>query len=297
MSKNLRGSLILLVTAMIWGFAFVAQSEGMEKIGALTFQSSRMLLAAAFLWPASLISFAAKKKREPSERFLDKKTVFAGCVCGVLLCFASALQQIGIAHTSVGHAGFLTALYILIVPILGIFLGKKVGLRLWVCIALAVAGLFLLCMTDEGFAMSKGDVLALLGSLGFSFHIIAIDKFAADTDGVRVSAIQMTVAGAISLIAAFIFEEPVFADILASWQSIAYAGVLSCGVAYTLQIIGQKYASPTVASIIMSLESVFAVVGGALLLSQIPTLFEGIGCTLMFAATVIAQLPARKKMI
>ena len=296
MNKNLRGAAILLLTAIIWGFAFVAQSEGMDKIGAMTFQASRMLLASLVLLPTAL--FFDKLRRSPADKkqkFLDKKTLLAGIACGFLLFGASALQQIGIAYTSVGHAGFLTALYILIVPVLGIFTGKKPGARIWFCIVLALAGLYLLCLTGEGFSMSLGDVLVTLCAFVFALHIITVDKLAGELDGVKVSFVQMTFAGLLSLVCAFIFEEPNIADIAASALPIAYAGVLSCGVAYTLQIIGQKYAEPTVASIIMSLESVFAVIGGALLLLDVPSLPELAGCALMFAATVISQLPERKK--
>lgn len=295
MKNNLRGSIILLITAIIWGFAFVAQSEGMEKIGPFTFQATRMLLAAIVLFPASCVSYKLKKKQNENERFMDKKTLLAGVICGLFLFTAAALQQIGIQYTSVGHAGFLTALYILIVPLLGIFAGKKISVRLWGCIALAIVGLYLLCMTGEGFSMSIGDILVTLCALVFSFHILTVDKLAKGLDGVRISMIQMLVAGLISLVCMFIFEEVQISNILSSWLPIAYAGVLSCGAAYTMQIIGQKYASPTVASIIMSLESVFAVLGGALILVQIPSLLEAIGCTLMFAATVISQLPEKQK--
>lgn len=295
MNKNLRGGAILLLTAIIWGFAFVAQSEGMEKIGALTFQASRMLLAALVLLTTALVFHkAGEKKNGEKAAFMDKKTLLVGIVCGFFLFGASALQQMGIAHTSVGHAGFLTALYILIVPVLGIFTGKKVGSRIWLCIALALAGLYLLCMTGEGFSMSLGDVLVTLCAFVFALHIIAVDKLAGALDGVKVSLVQMAFAGLLSLACAFIFEEPNISDIAASWLPIAYAGVLSCGVAYTLQIIGQKYTEPTVASIIMSLESVFAVLGGAVLLAQFPTLPELAGCALMFAATVISQIPSKK---
>ncbi len=295
MKKNLRGGVILLLTAIIWGFAFVAQSEGMEKVGALTFQASRMLLASLVLLPTAFIFHKSREKKSGVKTaFLDKRTLIVGTVCGFFLFAASALQQIGIAYTSVGHAGFLTALYILIVPVLGLFTGKRVGARIWLCILLALAGLYLLCMTGEGFAMSTGDMLVTLCAFVFALHIIAVDKLAGSLDGVKVSFVQMSFAGLLSLVCAFIFEEPHFADIAASWVPIAYAGVLSCGVAYTLQIIGQKYTEPTVASIIMSLESVFAVLGGALLLSEIPTWWELAGCTLMFAATVISQIPSKK---
>ena len=296
MNKNLRGALILLLAAIIWGFAFVAQSEGMEKIGAFTFQASRMLLASLVLLPTSLIfSKIRERSTGKKEPFLDKKTLLAGMACGFFLFAATALQQIGIAYTSVGHAGFLTALYLLIVPLLGIFTGKRVRARIWLCILLALVGLYLLCMTGEGFSMSLGDVLVTLCAFVFALHIITVDKLAQELDGVKVSFVQMTFAGLISLFCAFVFEEPRIADIASSWLPIGYAGVLSCGVAYTLQIVGQKYAEPTVASIVMSLESVFAVLGGALLLSQIPSLFELAGCALMFTATVISQLPEKKK--
>jgi len=295
MKNNFRGSIILLLTAMIWGFAFVAQSEGMDKIGPFAFQAARMLLAGLVLLPVSLVSYNVRKKKDESERFLDKKTLFAGMICGVFLFAAAALQQIGILYTSVGHAGFLTALYILIVPLLGLFAGKKVGGRLWFCIALALVGLYLLCMTGEGFSMSVGDILVTLCALVFSFHILAVDKFAKGLDGVRISMIQMLTAGLISLACTFIFEEPSVSAILSSWLPIGYAGVLSCGVAYTMQIIGQKYASPTVASIIMSLESVFAILGGAIILSQIPSAYEAVGCLLMFTATIVSQLPEKTK--
>ena len=296
MNKNLRGALILLLAAIIWGFAFVAQSVGMENVGAFTFQASRMLLASLVLLPTALIfSRAREKSTGKKEPFLDKKTLLAGMACGFFLFGAASLQQIGIAYTTVGHASFLTALYLLIVPLLGLFMGKKVGARIWLCIALALAGLYLLCMTGEGFSMSLGDVLATLCAFVFALHIITVDKFASGLDGVKISFVQMTFAGLISLICAFIFEEPRIADIAAAWLPIAYAGVLSCGVAYTLQIVGQKYAEPTVASIVMSLESVFGALGGALILLQLPSLPELAGCVLMFAATVISQLPEKKK--
>lgn len=293
--KNLIGGGILLIAAIIWGFAFVAQSEGMEKVGAFTFQATRMLLAALVLLPTSLVFDKIREKNSGKRRvFMDKKTLFAGMVCGVFLFGAASLQQIGIMYTSVGHAGFLTALYLLLVPVLGLFMGKKVGARIWFCIALALVGLYLLFMTGEGFSVSLGDVLVMLCALVFAFHIIAVDKLAGELDGVKVSLVQMAFAGLVSLVCALIFEEPNVSDIAASWLPIAYAGVLSCGVAYTLQIVGQKYAEPTVASIVMSLESVFAVLGGMIFLFDIPSLTEFAGCALMFAATIISQLPERK---
>ena len=296
MNKNLRGAAILLLAAIIWGFAFVAQSVGMENVGAFTFQASRMLLASLVLLPTALILGKIREKSTgKKEPFLDKKTLLAGMACGIFLFGAASLQQIGIAYTTVGHASFLTAMYLLIVPLLGIFTGKKVGARIWFCIALAIVGLYLLCMTGEGFSMSLGDVLSTLCAFVFALHIITVDKLASGLDGVKISFVQITFAGLISLICAFIFEEPSLGGIASAWLPIAYAGVLSCGVAYTLQIVGQKYAEPTVASIVMSLESVFGALGGALILHQIPSLYGFAGCALMFSATVISQLPENKK--
>lgn len=292
MNKNLRGVAILLLTAIIWGVAFVAQSE--TRVGAFTFQASRMLLAAAVLLPTAIIFQKIRKKNTGKcEKFMDKPTLLAGMACGALLFVAASLQQFGIERTTVGHAGFLTALYLLIVPLLGIFTGKKIGLRLWGCILLALVGLYLLCMTEEGFAMSFGDVLLVLCAFVFSLHIITVDKLTGALDGVKISLVQMTFAGLTSLVCALIFEEPTIAGICDSWLTIAYAGVLSCGVAYTLQIVGQKYAEPAVASIVLSLESVFALLSG-IFIAQIPSLYELAGCVLMFAATVISQLPSKK---
>lgn len=295
MSKKLRGAILLLLTATIWGFAFVAQSEGANSMGSLTFLAARTFLAVIALLPVSLISFNIRKKLYPNERFFDKKTVVAGVICGAIFCLASALQQIGIANTSVGHSGFLTALYLLIVPIIGLFFGRKVSPKLWACIALALIGLYFLCYTDEGLYINKGDIFVICSSFAFSAHILAIDKFSAGVDGVRVSLIQMFTACIFSSILAFIFEKPALSDLTGAWLPVLYAGVLSCGVAYTLQIIGQKYTHPTIASIIMSLESVFAVIGGMIFLKQIPSLHESIGCLLMFSATVISQLPSKKR--
>ena len=292
MSKQLRGSLILLVAAVIWGTAFVAQSEGMNSVGPFTFQASRMLLAFLSLLPVAAAVHMYRKKRgiEPPHRFLTPKLVGSAAISGVFLFIASSFQQVGMLYTSVGHAGFLTALYLLLIPILGLFFGKKVSFRLWLCSALALVGLGFLCMTSEGFSMGLGDVLMILAALFFSFQIMSLDLLSKNYDGVQYSAVQMLTAGLFSLICTFIFETPTLEGIGAAAFPIAYAGIMSCGVAYTFQVIGQKHTHPTVASIIMSLEGVFAVLGGAIILSQVPTTFEIVGCVLMFAATVISQV-------
>ncbi len=296
MSKQLRGSIILLVAAVIWGTAFVAQSEGMNSVGPFTFQASRMLLAFLFLLPvaAAVHMFRKKGGGELPHAFLPTKLIGSAAISGVFLFIASSFQQVGMLYTSVGHAGFLTALYLLLIPILGLFFGKKVSLRLWLCIALALVGLWFLCMTSEGFSMGVGDVLMILAALFFSFQIMSLDLLSKNYDGVQYSAVQMLTAGLLSLICTFIFETPTVEGIGAAAFPIAYAGIMSCGVAYTFQVIGQRHTHPTVASIIMSLEGVFAVLGGAVILAQVPTAFEIVGCVLMFAATVISQVGGEK---
>ncbi len=298
MLKNLRGSLFLLAASIIWGFAFTAQSTGMETIGPLTFQAVRMSLAAFFLVPLALIAGTVKKRRAPDNyiRPNGKKLFLSGAFCGVLLFFAAISQQIGIKYTSVGHSGFITALYLLIVPVLSLVIfRKKVAVRIWFCIAAALVGMYFLCLSGEDAGVSAGDLLVLVCAFLFAAHIITVDRVAALYDGVAISAIQMSVAAALSLIAMFIFEEPAIGDILVSWEELVYTGILSCGVAYTFQIIGQKHCAPTPAAIIMSFESVFAVLGGALFLNERLTDGEIVGCVLMFASIIVSQIDIKRK--
>ena len=295
-NSELKGNLLLMLTALIWGCAFVAQSVSMDYIGPFTFQSVRSLLGAAVLVQVFLILDAGKKKagtyQAPTGE--EKKTLLiAGIVCGCIMTVAANLQQIGIQYTSAGKAGFITAMYILIVPVLGLFLKKKVPGRIWLCILIAVVGLYLLSVTEGFSSISKGDVYVLLCALAFSFHIMAVDHYAPLVDGVRLSSIQFLICGVLSGILMFLFEEPNLENILNAAVPILYAGIMSCGVAYTLQIIGQKYTRPTIASLIMSLESVFAVLAGIVVLREIPTARETMGCVLMFLAIIIAQLPSR----
>lgn len=297
-NSELKGNLLLMLTALIWGCAFVAQSVSMDYIGPFTFQSVRSLLGAAVLVPVFLILDAVKKKagtyQAPTRE--EKKTLLiAGIVCGCIMTVAANLQQIGIQYTSAGKAGFITAMYILIVPVLGLFLKKKVPGRIWLCILIAVVGLYLLSVTEGFSSISKGDVYVLLCALAFSFHIMAVDHYAPLVDGVRLSSIQFLICGVLSGILMFLFEEPNLENILNAAVPILYAGIMSCGVAYTLQIIGQKYTRPTIASLIMSLESVFAVLAGIVVLREIPTARETMGCVLMFLAIIIAQLPSRRE--
>lgn len=295
-SKELRGSLLLLVTAMIWGCAFVAQSVSMDYVGPYTFQVVRNLLGALALLP--LIVYSDHKKRRtgqpPMTADQEKQLWQGGIVCGVVLGVASNLQQIGIQFTTVGKAGFITALYILIVPILGLLFRKKVPIKVWGCIAVAVIGLYLLCM-QGGFSLSKGDTFVALCALVFSVHILVIDYYAVRVDGIKLSCLQFFIAGVTSLIPMVLWEQPTLQGIMGAWLPILYGGVCSSGIGYTLQVLGQRDTKPSVASLIMSLESVFSVLAGILLLGQVPSLREAIGCVLMFGAIVLAQLPERRK--
>ena len=297
---TMKNSLLLILTAFIWGVAFVAQSVGGDAVGCFTFNGVRSLIGALVLVP--VISFLDKQKKKElgEEKFLeqkgDKKTLIVGGICcGLMLCIASNFQQFGISFTTVGKAGFITAMYILIVPILGLFMKKKVGVKVWLGVVLATIGLYMLCMTSEKLSLSKGDLLVLVCAGFFSLHILIIDYFSPKVDGVRLSCIQFLVCGVISMVTAFIFETPNVTAILSGWLPILYAGVLSCGVAYTLQIVGQKNMDPTVASLILSLESVFSVLAGWVILNQKLSIRELSGCGLMFLAIILAQLPEKRK--
>ena len=297
---QMKNSLLLLLTAFIWGVAFVAQSVGGEAVGCFTFNGVRSLIGGIVLIPVIYFLDSQKKKELGEEKFLeqkgDQKTLMLGGICcGIMLCIASNFQQFGISFTTVGKAGFITAMYILIVPVLGLFMKKKVGKKVWLGVVLAMIGLYMLCITSESFSLSKGDFLVLICAGFFSLHILIIDYFSPKVDGVRMSCIQFFVCGAVSMGIAFIFETPSIRALLSGWLPILYAGVLSCGVAYTLQILGQKNMDPTVASLILSLESVFSVLAGWAILKQTLSLREFLGCILMFLAIILAQLPEKAK--
>lgn len=295
MSKNLKGSLMLLVAALIWGTAFVAQSVGMDYIGPFTFNGVRTLVGGIVLLPVIFfIDRSRRKNGVVTEETSNKKYIPGGIVCGLVLFGASSLQQVGIQYTTAGKAGFLTALYIVIVPIIGIFIGRKAGLKVWVSVLIALAGTYLLSV-QEGFSIGVGDTYCILCAVVFSFHILAVDKFAPITDAVKLSCVQFFTAGSISLVVALITENPQIADILRAWLPILYCGIMSSGVAYTLQIVGQRDTQPAVASIIMSLESVFSALAGWVILSEQLAPKELFGCVLVFAAVIITQLPSLKK--
>lgn len=293
---KMKNSLLLLLTATIWGVAFVAQSVSMDYVGSFTFNAVRNLIGAAVLLPVIWLTGSSKLPKASSgqKHQKDRKTLIAGGIsCGILLCLACNFQQFGIKYTTVGKAGFITACYIVIVPVIGLFLKKSCGPFIWGAVILALIGLYLLCIQD-GFSIGKGDLLVLICAFLFSFHILVIDHFSPLVDGVKMSCIQFFVCGILSGIPALIFEHPDIAGLFAARIPILYAGVMSCGVAYTLQIIGQKGMNPTVASLILSLESCISVLAGWIILGQRLSLRESIGCIIMFFAIILAQLPQKK---
>ena len=294
MKKQAISAAELLLTAFIWGVAFVAQSVGMDYIGPFTFICVRNIIGGLVLIP--LIFFLSKiDKTDRSEQEAGeykKNTLLGGICCGVFLCAASCFQQFGIMYTTVGKAGFITALYIIIVPILGIFLKKRVAGIVWLSSVIAIAGFYMLSISGQ-VSISKGDILVLIGALLFSFHILVIDYFSPRGNSVAISCIQFFTVSIICGILMFIFENPQIMDILEAYIPILYAGVMSSGVAYTLQIVGQKNMDPTVASLILSLESVFSALAGWMLLGQGLSTKELVGCGLVFTAVILAQLPQK----
>lgn len=294
-SNKIRQTLCPVLAALIWGTAFVAQSVGADYIGAFTFTAIRSFIGSAALLLVLLVISKFRKKESRSDA--DKKQyrkmlLLGGAVCGTLLAIATNLQQFGIADTSAGKAGFITALYIVLVPILGIFFRKKAPLSVWLSVAAAVIGLYLLCI-DESFSIAVSDLYLLLCAFVFAAHILAIDYFTRFVDGIELSCAQFIVVTIISAICMLIFEKPEISQISQCIGSLVYVGVFSSGVAYTLQIIAQKDANPTVVSLLLSLESVFAVIAGAIILSDTMSPREYIGCALMFAAVIVAQLPTK----
>lgn len=288
---------MLLAAAIIWGCAFVAQSEGMEVMGPFTYYAVRCYLGAVVLLPVIFASTLAKRKigayKEPTKAS-DKRLLIAGLACGGVMFVAAMFQQIGMAMgTGSGKAGFITAMYMLIVPIIGLFMKKRVRPIIWACLVVAAFGLYLLCMTD-GFSFETSDIVVFGCAVAFAFHIVVIDVFS-DVDGIKLSCLQLCVAAVLSTVFMFILEEPTWQQIKDGWLAIAYAGVMSSGVAFTFQVLAQKKTNPTMASLLMSLESVFAVLGGIVIQGDIPTTRETLGCVIMFAAIVVAQLDFPKK--
>ncbi|WP_418718022.1 DMT family transporter [Candidatus Allofournierella merdipullorum] len=295
MKQELKYLPVLALTALIWGVAFVAQSVGGEHVGPFTFNCVRSLLGGAVLLPMiPLLGRLSGNRREEAAPADRKNLWLGGALCGIILGLASSLQQWALEYASVGKAGFITALYIVIVPVLGIFFHRMPGAQVWLAVVVAVAGLYLLCWSG-GAALGPGEWMLFGCSALFSLHILVIDHFSPLVDGVKLSCIQFFVAGLFCAVPTLLFEKPAVSDVLAAWAPILYAGALSCGVAYTLQVVAQKHVEPTLASLTLSLESVFSVLAGWLLLHQTLTARELAGCALVFCAIVLAQLPSRKK--
>lgn len=296
--KNIKGSIFLLLAAIIWGTSFVVQKLGMNYVEPFTFGASRFLLGALVLliliFAFDFINKKNKKESNDNEKseenkYNKKDLIKGGILCGFALFFGASLQQWGIVYTTAGKAGFITTLYIVLVPVIGIFMRKKVDSYTWLGIILAVIGLYMLTI-KEGFSMEIGDAIVLAGTLFWAMHIIIVDTFAPKTESLKLSCVQFITAGTLSLISALIFENPTISAIIDCAFPILYAAIFVVGVAYTLQIIGQRYTNPTVASLLMSLESVFSAICGAIFLNESMTLKEIIGCILVFVAVLLTQI-------
>ena len=287
--KERNAALLLLLTSVIWGFAFVAQSVSSESIGPFAFNSIRMMIGAIVLLPVAVPRILKEKDQEGYW----KRTLLSGLLCGFLLISAAVTQQFGVALSGAGKGGFITSIYIILVPFISVLMGKRIDGRTWLAAAAALAGMYLLCLgSDEGIA--RGDIFLIICALLFSFHIIAIDKVGKNVDGVVLSMFQF-LAGSLIAAPGMLIESPGMDAILSAWLPIFYAGAFSCGIAYTLQVVGQKYVRPSHAVLLLSLESVWAAIGGALLLSERMSARESIGCALVFAAVIAAQLPSKAR--
>lgn len=299
--NQLRQVVFPILAAFIWGTAFVAQDLCADSIGAFAFNATRYFIAVLALLVVILISDKLKKTKPTltaqEKKAANKQLWLGGLCCGAALAIASNFQQAGlVAGTDAGKAGFITALYVVLVPVFGLFFKRKVSLPTWIAVVLSVVALYLLCIKGD-FSLAPGDLLVLVCAVCFAIHILVIDHFTAYCDGVKLSCLQFLFAGIISTICMFIFEDVDFAAILSCALPLLYVGIFSCGVGYTLQILAQKDSNPTVVTILLSLESVFAVIAGAIILKQQMTVREYIGCAIMFAAVILAQIqfPTRQK--
>lgn len=293
MKKQLRGSACLLLATFIWGTTFIAQSVGMDHIGPFTFQAVRCALAIIGLMPVIWL-FDKKDGKRFLTQWKDKKLWKAGLFCGIPLFLACNLQQVGIVYTTAGKAAFLTAMYIVLVPVLGLLLKRKISFMVPISVAIAVVGLYLLSFAGVS-GINIGDILLLGSALMFAVQILAVDHFAADTDSLRLNCLQAAVCAVGSAIITCFTEDVSVSNLLDCWFPLCYAGFLSMGAAYSFQIIGQKHVEPTTASLIMSMESVFAVLAGWLLLKETMTVQEALGCVLLFVAVFLSQIPVKAK--
>lgn len=292
MRKNdIKGMIILFLTALIWGSSFVAQSVGMEKVRAFTFNGIRTLMGALFLLLFLLIRKAVRKEGPLLTPSLLKKSL----ILGLVFLFASNLQQYAFYYSTAGKIAFITSLYMFFVPVIGLFIRRKSTVITWICVLVSIFGLYLLCMKGSDLSsINRGDLFALGCAFFYAIHILLVDRFVQDEDGIKLSCFQFFIAGTVTVLLMFIFEDPVISDICQAAKPLLYSGIMSCGVAYTFQILGQKYTSPVVASLIMSMESVFAVLAAALLLKEGMTVRESVGCLIMFGAIIISQLAEMK---
>lgn len=292
-NEQLKGSLLLLLGTAIWGCAFVAQSVAMDHIGPFTFQVGRSLLAVLVLAPVAAMFDRGKSGGSYCARWTDKKLWKTGLLCGLALFAASGLQQMGMVHTDPGKAGFLTAMYIVLVPVLGLFLGKRPPFVVWISVVVAVVGLYFLSWTGEG-GVNIGDIYLIGCALTYAVQITLVDRLSPGLDGVRLNCIQFLVVAVLSAVVMVFTETPTWAGVLACMGALLYTGVLSSAVGFTLQIFGQQRVSGERAALIMSLESVFAVLAGLVLLGQMLSGAETIGCVLVFAAVLLSQRPEKK---
>ena len=281
------GILLLTLTAFIWGLSFVAQSVGMKLIRPCTFQCIRSFMGAAVLIP---VVYLRLKKEGGGKIRITREMMKGGIQVGLVLTVACCLQQFAMVTADAGKAAFLTALYLVMVPLFSIFLGKKPSGQIWACVLISLFGVYLLSLSGGG-GIQTADILLLLCAVMYAVQILLVDYYVKKMDGIWISFVQLLVSGALTLPPTLLWEKPAWDAILAAGIPLLYAGVLTCGVAYTLQIVGQKYTPPTVATLVMSLESVFAMLGGVLILHQIPSLREGWGCVLVFAAVILSQIP------
>lgn len=290
LKQQIKGSIYLLIATIIWGSAFVAQSVGMDHVGPFTFQAVRSLLSLIAMFP---VIFLMDRRNPSKTKWTDRKLWKTGILCGLALFAASGLQQMGLIYTDAGKAGFLTAMYIVLVPILGLLFGRKVPGLVWVSVVIAVGGLYLLCGTGVS-GINFGDLLLIGCSAAFAVQITLVDRLGLELDGLKLNFVQFLVNAVLSAAVMLLTETPVMAHILACATPLLYTGILSSAVAYSLQILGQQKLEPAPASLIMSLESVFAVLSGWLLLNETMTTPELLGCGLMFLAVILSQLPAKK---
>ncbi|MBQ3378794.1 MAG: DMT family transporter [Clostridia bacterium] len=299
-AKRNFGSLLLIITAIIWGTAFAAQRSGMDLIEPITFTASRMVLAAAAVGCAALVmarkgARAAVERTPEEDKRYKKNTIAGGILCGVFLSTATIFQQIGLVYTTAGKAGFITAMYMLLVPVVNFIVFRKKNTWLvWTAVLTGVIGMYLLCV-NEGLSLTRGDTLVCICAVLFTGHILCCDRFAARGDPIRISAIQFVTAAVISGAAAFIAEDPSWDKVISAAIPILYCGIVSGGIGYTLQIVAQRSTDPTVASLLLSLESVFAIIAGALILGERMSPRELVGCAVMFAAIILVQIPLPDK--